>query len=160
MISIKVKKETIPKIPLSNKERYRAEHLDMRDTVGGTSEWVQSFVASTAHKFFGKGGEGLGWVHVYKFVAEVYKFGEGIYDWEDYTEEGVTLTGDDVERYKIYLEYISYLKEDYFVEKGSCSYRDAYRGDNVRSRFFDGYIIGVDEDLVEKIIFEEGCYEY
>ncbi len=59
MISIKVKKETIPKIPLPKRDRYRAEHLDMWDTVGGTSKWVQSFVASTAHKFFGKGGEDL-----------------------------------------------------------------------------------------------------
>ncbi len=155
MISIKVKKETIPKVPLSKRDRYRAEHLDMWDTVGGTSEWVQSFVASTAHKFFGKGGEGLGWMHVYKFVAEVYKFGEGIHDLIDYTEE-VTLTGDDVERYKIYLKYINYLKEDYFVEKDSCSYREAYRGNNVRGTPYNGYIIGVDEDLVEKIIFEEG----
>ncbi len=152
MISIKVKKESAPNIPLSNKDRYRAEYLDMWDTVGGTSEWVQSFVASTAHKFFEKGNEGLGWVHVYKFVAEVYKFGEGIYDWIDHTEEGVTLTGDDVERYKIYLEYINYLKEDYFVEKDSCSYMNAYKGKNVRGIFFNGYIIGVDEDLRGGII--------
>lgn len=157
MISITIKKEDVPEILLSDKDRFRAECLDMWDTIGGRSEWVQSFVAYTAHQFYGKGGSlGLGWKHVYYYVVKVFNFGKDTRELLEYVEE-VTLSDDDVELYKQYckyVNYVNYLKEGYWAGDNSCTYRDAVDGRNVRGELC-GYIIGVDTDIMESLSYAD-----
>ena len=142
MITIDIRLKDVPPIPVNLSKKYRASLLDVWDTLGGTTEWVQSFIIPITHHFY----TGFNRLYFYKSYVDtinILKHGEYLRNvLEDV--DVLTLEDDDVVKYKLYRDFISFLgSDDYLFPEESYSFKEAYDGRNRRGSFCE-YIVGVD----------------